>query len=83
MFRDKKRFGQDPSVVVRSSAATFEAPLRWRTPRRIFTCSWSDFFIDKADAWRPEAWEIIRETPQHTYQILTRRPERIRPSCPA
>lgn len=43
----------------------------------VFTCSWSDFFIEEADEWRDEAWEIIRKTPHLTYQILTKRPERI------
>lgn len=41
----------------------------------IFTCSWSDWFIEEADAWREEAWEVIRKSPQHTFQILTKRPE--------
>jgi protein gp37 len=76
MFRDKKRYGQDPTVVVRSKT-TFDAPLKWRERARVFTCSWSDFFHEAADAWRPEAWDIIRKTPHLTYQILTKRPERI------
>jgi protein gp37 len=42
-----------------------------------FTCSWSDFFLPGADAWRPDAWQIIRETPHITYQILSKRPERL------
>jgi len=76
MYRDKKRYGQDPSVVVRSKTS-FDAPHRWKSSKMIFTCSWSDFFIADADEWRNEAWQIIRDTPQHTYQILTKRPERI------
>jgi protein gp37 len=55
----------------------FDAPVRWKNGRMVFTCSWSDFFIDAADPWRNEAWDIIRRTPQHTYQILTKRPDRI------
>jgi protein gp37 len=82
MYRDKKRYGQDPSVVSRSKT-TFEAPLRWPGRRMIFTCSWSDFFIEEADAWRREAWDIIRSTPHHVYQILTKRPERISAHLPA
>lgn len=82
MFRDKKRFGQDPTRVVRSSESTFEAPRRWRAPRRVFTCSWSDFFIADADPWRSDAWDVIHATPQHTYQILTKRPERVRERLP-
>lgn len=78
MFRGQERWGNDPSVVVRAAPATFNAPLKWKGPKKIFTCSWSDFFHKDADTWRPEAWDIIRRTPQHTYQILTKRPERIK-----
>ena len=77
MFRDKIRYGQEPNTVVRSKPATFTAPLTWKDPLKIFTCSWSDFFIEEADAWRDDAWDIIRRTPRHTYQILTKRPENI------
>lgn len=77
MYRDKLRYGQKPDVVVRSAKATFTAPLKWNEPARVFTCSWSDFFIEEADPWRNEAWDIIRRTPHLTYQILTKRPERI------
>ncbi len=67
---------------VRRSKTTFEAPLKWKRPRMVFTCSMSDFFHKDADEWRDEAWEIIRRTPQHTYQILTKRPERIQDKLP-
>lgn len=76
MYREKQRYGQDPRVVARSRTTFFD-PLRWEEPTLIFTCSWSDFFIAEADLWRDEAWGVIRETPHHTYQILTKRPERI------
>jgi protein gp37 len=75
MFREKRAYGQIPENVVRSKT-TFIDPLRWTAPRTIFTCSWSDFFIEEADAWRPEAYEIIRATERHTYQVLTKRIER-------
>lgn len=77
MYREKGRYGQDPAHVIRSSRATFSAPLRWKEPARVFVCSWSDFFIEDADPWRDEAWNIIRRTPHLTYQILTKRPENI------
>lgn len=72
--RDMTRFGRDFNTVTRAKNATFYAPLKWEQPRKIFTCSWSDFFIREADAWREDAWEVILATPQHTYQILTKRP---------
>lgn len=76
MYAFKDRMRQDPRVIVRS-AGNFTAPLKWRDPRVIFTCSWSDWFIEEADPWRDAAWDVIRRTPKHTYQILTKRPERI------
>lgn len=76
MYRDQARYGQDPRVVTRSKT-TFRDPFRWKTPKRIFTCSWSDFFHGSADPWRDQAWDIIRQTPHHTYLILTKRPGRI------
>ncbi|NJO28538.1 MAG: DUF5131 family protein [Richelia sp. SL_2_1] len=33
--------------------------------------------MQEADIWRGEAWEIIKNTPEFIYQILTKRPERI------
>lgn len=39
MYRDKKRFGQDPEKIVRSKDKTFFAPLKWKEPRNIFVCS--------------------------------------------
>jgi protein gp37 len=90
MFRDQRRYGRDPEVVVRAADGTFFAPIRsrkWEREREaaitargrhfVFTCSWSDWFHETADPWREEAWEIIRETPRSIYQILTKRPERI------
>lgn len=81
MYRDKERYGQDATTVLRSKTK-FKEPLKWKEPKVIFTCSWSDWFIEEADQWRNEAWEIIRKTPQHTYQILTKRPERIKDHLP-
>lgn len=84
MYRDKKRFGQDPTSVVRSKPTTFNFPLtlKWKEPAKVFVCSWSDFFIEDADQWRDEAWDIIRKTPHLIYQILTKRPENIADRLP-
>jgi protein gp37 len=82
MYRDKKRSGQDPTLIQRSSLKTFNSPLQWTEPARVFVCSLSDFFIEEADLWRDEAWEIIRKTPYLTYQILTKRPKNIEERLP-
>lgn len=81
MYREKEHYGQDPFTVVRAKTV-FNAPLKWKSGR-VFTCSWSDFFIERADPWREEAWGIIRRTPHLTYQILTKRPERVLAHLPS
>jgi protein gp37 len=81
MYRQQQRYGGNPSDV-RRSKTRFYGPMKWADGREIFTCSWSDFFIDTADPWRPEAWDIIRQTPHHTYLMLTKRPERIKDHLP-
>lgn len=82
MYRDQERYGRDPKDVHRSKT-TFNDPLKWSQPAKVFTCSWSDWFIEHADSWRDEAWAIIRQTPHLTYQILTKRPENIVNRLPA
>lgn len=80
--RGMSRYGRDFAVVTRSKT-TFNQPLQWSEPALVFTCSWSDFLIEDADGWRNDAWNVIRQTPQHTYQILTKRPHRIADHVPA
>jgi len=82
MYRDMNRYGKDATKIVRSSDATFYSALKKKKPLKLFTCSWSDFFIEEADEWRSDAWEVIRKTPQHSWQILTKRPERIKECLP-
>jgi protein gp37 len=75
MFRDQKRFGHDPTEI-RRSKTTFRDPLKWKEPRMIFVCSWSDFFHEDVPAeWRRDAWEIMGHAKEHTFLLLTKRPE--------
>lgn len=70
-----------PREVVRTKTV-FDAPLRWKEPRKIFTSSLTDVFHPDIDPYRGEMWDIIRRCPQHTFQILTKRPERIAEHLP-
>lgn len=64
--------------ITRAAKQTFYAPLKWKEPRRIFTCSWSDLFHPRiSEEWLQEIWDIMLATPQHTYQVLTKRPGRM------
>ena len=49
-------------------------PFEWKTPRMIFTNSMSDFFHEKIPfEFLDRVLEVIKATPQHTYQVLTKR----------
>lgn len=54
-------------------------PLRWDKPRRIFVNSMSDLFHDVIpDDFIDQVFAVMALCPQHTFQILTKRPERMR-----
>ncbi|WAC26381.1 phage Gp37/Gp68 family protein [Ancylobacter sp. SL191] len=54
-------------------------PLRWRRPRRIFVNSMGDLLHeDVPDAWIDRVFAIMALSPQHTYQVLTKRSTRMR-----
>jgi protein gp37 len=54
-------------------------PLHWRRPRKIFVNSMSDLFADGVPlALIDQVWAVMALSPQHTYQILTKRAESMR-----
>ncbi len=64
--------------IVRQDPASLEIPYRWRKPRKIFVNSMSDLFHAKvSDKFILSVWKVMRETPRHHYQILTKRPDRM------
>lgn len=88
-YLDKKR-DRDASIVSRSKT-NFKLPIK-RTRNGDFAvpsgsevavCFTSDFFIDEADAWRHEAWEIIKSRPDVNFLICTKRAERIAQCLPS
>lgn len=82
MYRDSFNSTRyNPLNVVRTKTV-FNLPLKLKEPSKIFTSSLTDFFHEEIDSYRHEAWDIIRQCPQHTFQILTKRPERIMDHLP-
>lgn len=58
--------------------SSLSAPLEWRKPKRIFVNSMSDLFhSDVPDAFIQSVWATMLECPQHHFQILTKRPDRM------
>ncbi len=68
----------------------FDAPLRRDRKGRykiqsgelIRVCMTSDFFLEQADIWREEAWDIMRQRPDVKFFLLTKRPERVEGCLP-
>lgn len=54
--------------------SSLETPKKWKKGRLIFVNSMSDLFQDKVPiSYVEKVFETIRETPRHTYQVLTKR----------
>lgn len=54
-------------------------PLQWKTPRMVFVNSMSDLFHARVPLeFVRQVFQVIAETPQHTYQMLTKRARRLR-----
>lgn len=57
---------------------SLSAPLEWRKPKRIFVNSMSDLFHpDVPDEFIRRVWDVMVDCPQHHFQILTKRPDRM------
>ena len=55
-----------------------DLPIRWRAPRVIFVNSMSDLFHEEiSDEFIAQVFEVMLEARQHTFQVLTKRPERV------
>lgn len=80
------RMGRDFSIVTHTK--TWKEPPKWnrKAPAleaelgrrvRVFCASLTDFFIQDADPWRDEAWDVIRQCTEMDWLILTKRPQLI------
>ena len=58
--------------------ASLTAPLNWREPKRIFVNSMSDLFQESVEEeFVRRVWQVMERAHWHTFQILTKRPERM------
>lgn len=49
----------------------------------VSVCMTSDFFLEQADPWRGEAWDVIRARSDVVFYLLTKRPQRVARCLPA
>ncbi len=73
-----ERFGRQPFTEIRLHPERLSLPLRWRSPRRIFVNSMSDLFHEEvADGFIAQVFDVMTQAPQHVFQVLTKRPDRL------
>lgn len=73
-----------PGFAVTTHPAALGQPLRWRDPRLVFVNSMSDLFHAKVPVeFIRQVFDVMAATPQHTYQVLTKRARRLRRLAPS
>jgi len=80
--------GRDSSIVAKT--LNFNLPVKrkrngdYKVPsgERIYACFSSDFFLDTADPWRPEAWQMMHERQDCHFTIITKRIDRFNVGLP-
>lgn len=64
--------------LIKLDPKALQIPITWSKPRRVFVNSMSDLFhVDVPADYIRQVWATMAATPRHTYQILTKRPERM------
>lgn len=79
VYRRDSRYGKDSSFVTKN--ADFDMPLKKNkdglykllTSDMVYLCMTSDFFLDSADIWRKDIWDIIRRRCDLNFMIITKR----------
>ena len=76
--RKFERVGNESTTGVTLHPGRLDQPLRWKKPRRIFVCSMGDLFHeDVPDKFIMRVFAVMALAPQHSFQVLTKRPERM------
>ncbi len=87
-YLDKVRADKDGSIIYKTK--NFNYPLskdrkgmyKIKMGEQLRVCMNSDFFLKEADAWREEAWQIIKKRSDVIFFLLTKRPERVIDNLP-
>ncbi len=88
VYRIDGRHGKDSSLVEKT--LNFNLPVKRKRNgdykvslgEDIYACFSSDFFLDEADAWRPDAWHMIKQRHDCNFMIITKRIDRFNVGLP-
>lgn len=85
VYRQDKMYGSNKSSIQASLNKDFDLPIRKGRDKKykipsgavIMTCFTSDFLLEDADQWRPEAWKIMKTRSDCTFYFFKKRIERL------
>lgn len=88
VYRADAKYERDSTAVYQTKA--FDLPVRrkrdgsYKIPsgERVNTCFTSDFLLEDADPWRPEAWGMMRQRPDLHFFFITKRIHRLAECLP-
>lgn len=88
VYRSDARYGKDSRIVTRLK--DFDLPIRKNRQGMyklaageiVYTCFTSDFFVEGADAWREEAWQMIKTRSDLHFFMITKRIDRVMQQVP-
>ena len=90
VYRRDESIGKDASIV--SKTGDYDLPLKRNRHKEfkvtpddgtVYTCMTSDFFLEDADEWRQECWDIIRFRQDLSFHIITKRIDRFEKCMPS
>ena len=88
VYRGDAKRDIDSTIVTKTK--TFDLPVQkkrngeYKIPAGtlVYTCFTSDFFVEDADCWRAEAWDMIRLRSDLTFLMITKRIDRLQVALP-
>ena len=88
VYRTDGKHGIDSSVVVKTKSFGLsvqkkrDGSYKIGAGEMVYTCFSSDFFVEDADEWRGEAWDMIRSRPDLRFLMITKRIDRLQAVVP-
>lgn len=88
VYRGDSKRGKDSSIITQTEK--FNLPVQRKRDKTykipagnlVYTCFTSDFLVEEADAWRAEAWQMMRERQDLHFLFITKRIDRLQKCLP-
>ncbi|MBQ7689519.1 MAG: DUF5131 family protein [Clostridia bacterium] len=89
VYRRDESIGKDAGIIAKTGDFTLPRKKNRQGAYKlsaedgvVYACMTSDFFLEEADAWRPDCWDMIRERADLSFYIITKRIDRFAQCIP-